>query len=126
MSYLYQKELKVDSRTETPEKFIRHFNPPEEFVAFFREIVLGVEQYQQEIDKLIEEHAENWKLYRIAKTDLAVLRIGVWELLYCPETDYQVVIDEAVELAKSYGSQDSASFVNGILDPIATKIRKKK
>jgi len=123
MSYLYQKALKVDPLTHSPESFVQHFKVPEPFIPFFKEIVRGVETYEKDLDDQIEACAENWKLYRIDKLDLSILRLATFELLHCPKTDHQVIIDEAVELAKTYGSEASPSFINGILDPIAKKCR---
>jgi len=123
LGFLYQCDLKVNSRTETPPSFIQHFQLGEAFRPFFQTIVSGVQDHQGSIDLEIEAAAENWKLYRIGKIDLAILRIASFELFHCRETSHQIIIDEAVELAKDYGSQDSASFVNGVLDRIAHKSR---
>lgn len=123
LGFLYQCDLKVDSRTESPASFIQHFQLGESFRLFFLHLVNGVRDHQDSIDLEIETAAENWKLYRISKIDLAIMRIASFELIYCPETSHQIIIDEAVELAKDYGSQDSASFVNGVLDRIARKCR---
>lgn len=75
------------------------------------------------IDLEIETAAENWKLSRMSKIDLSILRLAVFELFHCPETSHQIIIDEAVELAKEYGNTDSSAFVNGILDRVAKKAR---
>jgi N utilization substance protein B len=76
---------------------------------------------QTRIDELIQKHAANWELKRMAATDRNVLRLGVAELLV-GEVPFRVVIDEAVELAKSFGTDDSGKFVNGILDTIRKEI----
>lgn len=123
LSYLYQNELKVNSRTEIPAAFIRHFSVPEAFQAFFLKLVEGVAAHHEEIDREIEAAAEHWKLYRMSKIDLSILRMACFELMFTPETTHNIILDEAVELAKDYGSQDSASFVNGLLDRIAKKVR---
>jgi N utilization substance protein B len=123
MKYLYQVDCHVESLTENTAKFIQHFRVEDSAQDFFLQLAEGVLSNQEEIDPLLEEAAEHWKLYRMGKVDRALLRMACYELLKCPETDYQVVIDEAVELAKMYGSTDSASFVNGILDRLSKKIR---
>ena len=74
---------------------------------------------REKIDKLISEHAPAWPLEQIAPADLAILRLAIWELLFKKkEEPYKVVIDEAVEIAKEYGSESSPSFVNGVLGSV--------
>lgn len=126
LGFLYQKDSGVDCVTNTPHKYIAHFQVPEAFQEFFLRLVEGVAEHQTQLDQEIEAAAEHWKLYRMQRVDRTILRISTWELSYCPETDHQVIINEAVELAKEFGSQDSASFVNGILDRLARKIRLKE
>lgn len=84
---------------------------------FCTRLILGVRQKQAEIDQAIAEKAQNWSVKRMAATDRNVLRLGAFELLFT-ETPAAVVINEAVELAKRFGSANSAPFVNGILDKL--------
>lgn len=70
------------------------------------------------IDKILNEHIKNWDINRLAIVDKNVLRLGVGEIKYFPETPVKVAIDESIELAKNYGSADSGRFVNGVLDAI--------
>ncbi|MCK5826833.1 MAG: transcription antitermination factor NusB [Desulfuromusa sp.] len=86
---------------------------------FADSIVNGVVGYRSVIDKKISEVAKNWSLERMTPVDLSILRIGVYELLYRPEIPDPVVIDEAIEIAKRYGTKDSPSFINGLLDKIS-------
>ena len=81
-------------------------------------LIEGVRAHKAEIDAKIESHAENWTLARMALTDRNALRVGAYELLYT-DTPTAIVINEAVEIAKMFGSENSAAFVNGILDKIA-------
>ncbi len=83
-----------------------------------RELVQGVEAHRGEIDRLIEERAEGWPLERLHSVDRNLLRLAIYELLYRPDVPPEVVIDEAVELAKKYGTERSPAFLNGILDRI--------
>ncbi|MBN8554545.1 MAG: transcription antitermination factor NusB [Deltaproteobacteria bacterium] len=124
LSYLYQLDLEVPTLTNTPEKFAQHFKVMDAFRGYFFQIVRGVAAKHDEIDKEIIEAAEHWKLYRIGKIDKAILRMAIYELMDCPETSHNIIIDEAVELAKIFGVQESSAFVNGILDKIAKKYRK--
>lgn len=123
MGFLYQRELYPESLTALPVTFIRHFQVSEPFQAYFLKLTEGVVAHAAAIDQEIVAAAEHWKLYRMGKIDLSILRLSTFELMQCPETSHQIIIDEAVELAKNYGSQDSASFVNGLLDRIAHKLR---
>jgi transcription antitermination protein NusB len=79
------------------------------------DLVEGVVARREEIDRLIEEHAEGWTLQRMPAVDRAVLRLGIYELLWMPDVPDAVAIDEAVELAKLLSTDDSPRFVNGIL-----------
>lgn len=81
-------------------------------------LVLGVLEHCQEIDRLIEKYSENWRLVRMNIVDRTILRMAIFELLYCEEIPPKVTLNEAIELGKRYGSEDSGSFINGILDRI--------
>lgn len=85
---------------------------------FFDSLTTGVEQNLEAIDKNILSKLKNWTISRIFKIDLAVLRLAIYEVLYT-ETPYKVAINEAVELAKKYGNDESYTFVNGVLREIA-------
>ncbi len=86
---------------------------------FAETIVKGVVEFRAVIDKKIAEVAKNWSLERMTPVDLSILRIGTYELLYLPEIPVQVAINEAIEIAKRYGTKESPSFINGLLDKIA-------
>ena len=86
-------------------------------------LVEGVASQQEEIDALLVAHARGWTLERMPVIDRTVLRIGVYELLDRPDVPTAVVIDEAVELAKRFSTDDSGRFVNGMLSAIAAKVR---
>jgi len=86
-----------------------------EMIEFARELVAGVRRRRDELDRAIAQTAANWTLDRMSPTDRNVLRLGAYEILHCDTPD-RVAIDEAIELAKRFGSAQSAAFVNGILD----------
>lgn len=89
------------------------------------EIAAQVLTKQKEIDKLIAKNAPAWPIDQIASVDLATLRLAIWELLFKRNREpYKVVIDEAVEIAKEYGSESSGSFVNGVLGTIVKSAKK--
>lgn len=81
-------------------------------------IINGVRENREEIDEIIRENAPDWPIDKIAKVDLVILRIAIFELVYKEDAPTKVVIDEAVELAKEFGNDTSSKFVNGVLGSI--------
>ena len=92
--------------------------------TFAEELIAGVAANRVEIDRRIEEQSKNWSLARISRVDLNILRIGCYELLFRSEIPRNVTINEAIEVAKKFGTEESPAFVNGILDEIAASIPK--
>lgn len=86
--------------------------------AFMEFLVRGVWSNRKDLDKVIEDFSENWKVYRMSVIDRNIIRIAVFEMLYCPEIPPKVSINEAIELGKMFGDKDSAAFINGILDKV--------
>lgn len=86
---------------------------------YAREIVDGVSDHSAEIDEKLQMFAHAWSLERMPTVDRAILRMGVWEILFNPEVDAAVAINEAIEIAKLYSTEESARFVNGVLGRIA-------
>ena len=93
----------------------------EDCLVFAKRLLLTTLKYREEADKLIEDVLENWELNRIPLVELSILRMGVAEMEFFPENPVEVIINEAVELAKRFVSIDAGRFVNGILDRIARK-----
>lgn len=87
--------------------------------AYAREIIQGVEEHIVEIDEFIETYALGWTIARMPTIDRAIVRIGIWELAFNPQVPDAVAIAEAVEAARTYSTEDSAGFVNGLLGRIA-------
>jgi N utilization substance protein B len=102
-----------------------HFLNKEESDEFAEQIVLGVQEHLQEIDRLIEKYSENWRLDRISLIDRNILRMAIFELLYCEEIPPKVTLNEAIDLGKRFGTDDSGSFINGILDRIQNEFVRK-
>lgn len=95
--------------------------------AYILKLVRGVRNHLAEFDALLETHVQGWKIERIARVDLNILRLAIYELWYELEVDLATVVDEAVELAKYYSTADSGKFVNGVLAkllPVAEEHRK--
>jgi N utilization substance protein B len=118
LQVLFQDDLNPRHDLQQTDRFLalRLQNSPE-LVDFARELLAGTRRNRPELDALLAELADNWSLVRMAATDRNVLRLGAYELLYT-ETPGPVVINEALELSKRYGTKHSAQFVNGILDRI--------
>lgn len=93
-------------------------------VQFTENLARGTVVHLKEIDKTLAEASTNWSLDRMDKVDLAILRLAAYELIHTPETPSRVVINEAIEIGKRFGTGDSSSFLNGILDRIAHQVRK--
>jgi N utilization substance protein B len=89
-------------------------------------IIEGVKQNNKEIDEIIEKCAPEWPLDKISKVDLVILRIAVFELMFSKKTPQKVAIDESIELAKEFGNDTSAKFVNGVLGSVVNYLETKK
>jgi N utilization substance protein B len=117
LQVLYQDDLNPRHHPEESEAFIDARLRDDDLRAFTRSLVSGVRRNRPELDEMLDRTAANWRLARMAATDRNVLRLGAFELLYT-ETPAPVAIDEALELAKRFGSAQSSQFVNGILDKL--------
>lgn len=87
--------------------------------AYADELVSSIAKDLEATDGLIRSASRNWRLERMTRVDRNVLRLGAWELAHCLDVPRAVILDEAVEIAKRYGTEESGSFVNGVLDRIA-------
>ena len=115
---LYQLDITQKDAIITIAQFRDHFSQRKGRDEFAERIALGVLEHVREIDQLIEEYSENWRLDRMPIIDRNILRMATFELLYCEDIPPKVTLNEAIELGKRYGSEDSGSFINGILDRI--------
>lgn len=87
--------------------------------AYIEDVVKGVFANLKELDGVVAENAKGWKLNRIARIDLSILRLSIYEIMFRDDIPYNISINEAVELAKKYGAEESGSFINGILGKAA-------
>ncbi len=116
---LYQIDVAASDIDEALARFWRSFEPAERAVQELAEaLVRGVAEHRRAVDDAIEEASSNWRLDRMARVDRNVLRLAVYELLRT-EVPVKVVINEAIELGKKFGSESSGAFVNGVLDKVA-------
>ncbi len=116
-------ELEVEAARSAFEEVCEEFKLPRRTHVRALELAVGVARNRKDIDLAIGRASENWKVERLAAVDRAVLRIATYELLHEPETPPEVVIDEAVEIARRFGGERSPAFVNGVLDVIARQVR---
>ncbi|MBM7607154.1 N utilization substance protein B [Lysinibacillus composti] len=114
-----QKALQVlfqlDNIELTVKEAIEHVLDEEESDSFFEGLVNGTIEKKEEIDAVLAEKLENWSLSRLPKIERTVLRLALYELLYMEETPNRVVLNEAIELCKTFGDEKSSKFVNGVL-----------
>jgi len=119
MNELSQKELMQFDWVEDTEKA----KLSEDIKAFARIIIAGVIENLEVIDKAIEDHLTNWKLSRVNRVDLAILRLSVFALIYQKDIPKKVVIDEAIGISKKFSVGEAYKFVNGVLDNISKDIK---
>lgn len=114
---LFQRDLNPGSDYDVEDQFVRdRLKRDSRFVDFAIALLRGIQSHQEGIDEALSKTAQNWKLGRMAATDRAILRLATFEILFFEQTPGPVAINEAIELAKRYGTNNSSQFVNGILD----------
>ena len=118
MQMLYQWEMGKHALAQVSSTFFLEKKVEPEVESFARELFEGAVNRREELDRLVREHSENWRLERLAAVDRSVLRLALFELLHHPETPPAAVINEALEIARRFSGEDSVEFVNGVLDGI--------
>lgn len=127
LQMLYQWEVGRASMPEVLRTFWLHDEPPaselpEEHRAFAEALAIGVTDQVGHLDPLIAESAEHWRLERMNVTDRLILRLAVYEFLHEPETPARVIINEALELARTFSHDEAVRFINGLLDAIRRRL----
>ena len=125
LQFLFQDDFSADSGEHAESGFEERFN---QFCGLYQishkarpyaqSLLRGIRKNREEVDGIIRRCASNWRLERITVTDRNLLRVGVYEMLFGEDVPAQVAINEAVEIAKRFGSEESPSFVNGVLDAV--------
>ena len=121
MKLLYQLEIQKENREEQKSLFFKENTLAEKDRIYISEVVDGVFQNKDFIDNMIEVHSRGWKIVRISKIDLSIMRLSIYEISFRDDIPYNVSVNEAVELAKKYSTEDAGSFVNGILSKVPTR-----
>ena len=117
---LYQLDLSGGDARDAVRAVLAHFEEADETTGRFAdELVRGVQSEKAQIDAIIQQSSTHWKLERMARVDRNILRLAVYEILKRSDVPVKVTLNEAIELSKKYGSEQSSAFVNGILDRIA-------
>lgn len=115
---LFHMEYNPGNPNKSFELICENFNAPKSLRAFSKELVRGVCENRNSIDKLIKRASKNWRLERMSRVDRSILRLSVYEMMFMDNIPHKVSIDEAVELGKKYGTEESGAFINGVLDNI--------
>ena len=125
MKLLYQFQLRDDDIQEQIELFLSEVEKPLEDAEkeYFLGVVQGAMEKKNQIDTLIQNHAKGWTLERMPKVDLAFMRLTIYEMQYRKDIRWNVYINEAVELAKKYGGDQSKTFINGVLGKVAASLQ---
>ncbi len=123
LQILYKIDLSKMEPRDAMKVFWQHYPPEDDVEEFSNQIVEGVIRNRSEIDRLIELHSTHWKLSRMAYVDRNILRMAVYELLYCHDIPHSVTLNEAIEVAKKFGTEESGAFINGVLDNIAKELK---
>ena len=118
LKMLYQMEVNLDAVDGAFARYLKVFPHQDDIVDYTRILLAGVKRERENLDRYIAEASEHWKISRITYVDKNILRVAVFEMLYSPEVPPKVAIDEALELAKKFGGEDSKDFINGVLDRI--------
>jgi N utilization substance protein B len=104
------------------QKHFQHFQVAEPLREFAAELVAGTLTTLPELDSLLEKHAVNWKVERMSSIDRTLLRMAIYEMKHFPDIPHNVTLDEAIELGKQFGTTESFSFINGILDSVRKEL----
>ena len=128
-SMMYQEDAAiVDSISYTLSLMDEKFELEEDLVipTYLEVVVTGIMEKQTMLDSIIEKHLKGWKINRLAKADLIILRLAIFEMLYLKDVPNKVSLNEALELAKTYSDEESKRFINGVLSSVLNDIENQK
>ncbi len=125
VQFLYMWDINPSEKIEDDmERFFGSQEKPRVYFEFAEELVLGFHGHKEEVDEIIREYTQNWEFRRIAKIDLAILRLAIFEMLHRNDVPPIVSINEAIDLGKIFSIEDSKRFINGILDEFKLKLQR--
>jgi N utilization substance protein B len=122
LQMLFQWDITHDSIDQIASTFFEDQEEDRTVEDFARQLVIRTVEHIEKIDELIQRHAEHWRLDRMATVDRNLLRLAIQEFLVDKETPKTVVVNEAIEIARRYSTQESPQFINGILDSIKREL----
>jgi N utilization substance protein B len=122
MQALFCMDANCDTSSQVLQRFCESFIPPPKARPFFMKLVNGVLESQPQIDELIERFSKNWRVKRMACVDRNIMRIAVFEMLFCDDIPPKVSINEAIDIGKKFGTEESGAFINGIIDRIRSAL----
>ena len=118
MQALFYVDMRQNNSKEMLDLYLQSFKPAKKILPFFLELVNGVIREGDQIDTMIERFSSNWKMSRMSCVDRNIMRIAVYEMLYRGDIPLKVSINEAIDVAKKFGTEESGAFINGILDSV--------
>jgi transcription antitermination protein NusB len=124
LKVLYALDVTGQTAEQGLAAYFQNFAEEGESAEFTNALVRGVAEHLEQLDEVIRAASQNWRLERMARVDRNILRLAAFELLHVPTVPRRVSLNEAIELGKRYGAEDSPAFVNGILDRIAAGVEK--
>lgn len=126
LQVLYQIDItgELDDRLKIIDNWAQEFKVSDKGIKFTRELVEGTLENKKEIDEKISQTAHEWAIDRMNAVDRNVMRLAIYEMVYCSQTPQRVAVNEAIEIAKRFGGEDSAKFINGILDKMMDESEK--
>ena len=124
LQVLFEIDALSISPKEAIDLFWQNFDAPKEAMNFSSHLVEGVCEKREEIDRLIVACSDNWALGRMSRVDRNILRLAVYEFLFCQDVPPKVTLNEAIDLGKQFGTENSGSFINGILDALHARLQK--
>ena len=126
MQALYFLDMRENRSEELLDLYCENFTPPKHALPFFHQLVDGVRIHKAQLDDIIERFSNNWKITRMSCVDRNIMRIAVFEMLFCTDIPLKVSINEAIDVGKKYGTEESGAFINGILDSIRMALETKR
>lgn len=122
LKLLYAWEMSKNPVEQVIDYFWRYFEPQQEGRDFAEQIFRGTVAHIEELDQAIQQASAHWKLNRMAALDRNLLRLATYELYYLDDVPKRVTLNEAIEIAKRFGTEDSWAFINGVLDKLAQSV----
>ena len=123
---LFYIDISQNDSKEAVKLFCENFVTSKKDLSFFFRLVNGVVKARPEIDSVVERFSSNWKISRMAIVDKNIIRIAVYEMFFCSDIPSKVSINEAIDIGKKFGTEESGAFINGILDSIRIALKKEK